>query len=197
MIWAFVDYENVGSLEALNVSDYEKLFVFCGPKNTRIKLGTLPSKGFCSIELIGVTTMGANNLDFHIAFHIGRFHEVADPNIAFHIISNDSGFNGLVNHLKKIGRKSKKVTTKGKLVTEEKSSTLSECASLVAGKLIKVDGRKRPRKRAKLLNWVKSQCQGVPNSPEPEEILIELVGVNMVQVSGSDITYDFGHYQRP
>ena len=29
MIWAFVDYENVGSLETLNISEYERLFVFC------------------------------------------------------------------------------------------------------------------------------------------------------------------------
>src|SRR5690606_6825410 len=100
MNWAFVDYENVGTLEGLNISDYERVFVFCGPKNTRIKVGALPTEGFCRIELIGVATTGANNLDFHLAFHLGRFHEVAENGVAFHIISNDGGFNGLVNHLK-------------------------------------------------------------------------------------------------
>src|SRR5690606_40362851 len=66
----------------------------CGPKNTRIKVGALPTEGFCRIELIGVATTGANNLDFHLAFHLGRFHEVAENGVAFHIISNDGGFNG-------------------------------------------------------------------------------------------------------
>lgn len=83
MNWAFVDYENVGSLETLNISDYERVFVFCGPKNTRIKVGAFPNKRFCRIELIGVATTGINNLDFHLAFYLGRFHEVAETDVCF------------------------------------------------------------------------------------------------------------------
>jgi hypothetical protein len=131
MIWAFVDYENVGSLESLNLSEYEKVFVFCGPKNRKIKFGMLASNGFCSIELIAVATMGNNNLDFHLAFHLGRFREIADENIAFHIISNDSGFNGLVNHLKKIGRNCKKVSTKAVPPIQNAQFAIGEAASLV------------------------------------------------------------------
>ena len=111
MKWAFVDYENLGSLETLCLSDYERILVFCGPRNKSIKVGKLPSDGFRSIEMIGVTTMGSNNLDFHLAFHLGRFHETADRDVAFHIISNDAGFNGLVKHLKELGRSGKKVAT--------------------------------------------------------------------------------------
>lgn len=77
MIWAFVDYENTGSLEAVNFSDYEKVFMFCGPKNKKIKVGNIPTDGFTSMELIGVSTMGPNNLDFIMAFHLGRLHEAA------------------------------------------------------------------------------------------------------------------------
>jgi hypothetical protein len=84
MIWAFVDYENVGTLETLNISEYERVFVFCGPKNTRIKVGKLPSGAFCRIELIGLTTTGSNNLDFHLAFYVGRFHEIAEKDVVFH-----------------------------------------------------------------------------------------------------------------
>lgn len=193
MIWAFVDYENIGSLEAINLSEYEKVYVFCGPRNTKIKFGILPSSGFCSIELIGVTTMGNNNLDFHLAFHLGRLHEVADETIAFHIISNDSGFNGLVNHLKKIGRKCKKVATKPYRPIKSSQASLSDCASLVLSKLKQLDGRKRPRKRAKFINWIKSQCQGVSNSTTPEEVCKELIMAQLVQESGSNITYKLGH----
>jgi hypothetical protein len=122
MNWVFVDYENLGSLETLSLSAYERIFVFCGPKNTRIKVGRLPSDRFCHLEVIGVTTMGANNLDFHLAFHLGRFHETADKDVAFHIISNDSGFNGLVKHLKELGRSCKKVATK-KSTSKEPSAS--------------------------------------------------------------------------
>ncbi len=94
MIWAFVDYENTGSLETVYFSNYEKVFVFCGPKNQRINIGTMPTDDFASIELIGVSTMGPNNLDFIMAFHLGRLHEIADQNTEFHLVSNDGGFNG-------------------------------------------------------------------------------------------------------
>jgi hypothetical protein len=49
----------------------------------------------------------------------------------FHIISNDSGFNGLVNHLKKIGRNCKKVSTKAIPPAQDTESALGECASIV------------------------------------------------------------------
>lgn len=190
MIWAFVDYENVGTLESLNLSEYERIFVFCGPKNTKIKLGSLPSDGFCSIEIIGVTTMGSNNLDFHLAFHLGRFHETADRSVAFHIISNDSGFNGLVNHLKKIGRPSKKVLTKAAQPDQSALPSLSESASMVVCKLKQLEGRKRPGKKASFLNWIKSQCKGLPNSALPEPVFEELIKAKLVRESGLDISYE-------
>ena len=192
MIWAFVDYENVGSLEGVNLSEYEKVFVFCGPKNTKIKFGILPSSDFCCIELIGLTTMGNNNLDFHLAFHLGRYHEIADETIIFHVFSNDSGFNGLVNHLKKIGRKCKKVATKPSGPLMSTHTSLSDSASIVLSKLKQLDGRKRPRKRAKFLNWIKSQCQGLSNSATPEKVSKELVKAQLVQESGTDIIYTLG-----
>ncbi|BBO88987.1 PIN domain-containing protein [Desulfosarcina ovata] len=193
MIWAFVDYENVGSLEAINLSDYEKVFVFCGPRNTKVKFGTLPSPDICRIELIGVSTMGNNNLDFHLAFYLGRLHEIADKTITFHIISNDSGFNGLVNHLKRIGRKCKKVGTQPSgPVKNCESSSLSDPASIVLSKLKQIDGRKRPRKRTKFINWIKSQCPGFSSSATPEDVCKELVMAQLVQESGTNITYRLG-----
>lgn len=190
MNWAFVDYENVGSLEGLNISDYERVFVFCGPKNTRIKVGALPTEGFCRIELIGVTTTGANNLDFHLAFHLGRFHEVADKGVSFHIISNDCGFNGLVNHLKKLGRSCKKVVTKVVSTEQAAPPPLSEAASLVVARLKQLDGRKRPRKKPSFVNWIKSQCQGLANGAHPEAVCKELVSAKLIRESGSDIAYE-------
>ena len=189
MNWAFVDYENVGSLESLDIPAYERVFVFCGPKNTKIKMGTLPSDGFCKIELIGVTTTGANNLDFHLAFHLGRFHEVAERGVEFHIISNDSGFNGLVNHLKKLGRSCKKVVTKKATPKPETQLSLSDEASLVIARLKQLDGRKRPRKRSSFLNWIKSQCQGQTNGTSPDSISRELVNAKVILESGPNITY--------
>lgn len=194
MNWAFVDYENVGSLEALRLSDYERVFVFCGPKNTRIKIGSLPAGESCRIELIGISTMGPNNLDFHMAFQIGRLHETAEPDVTFHIVSNDAGFNGLVHHLKKIGRNCKKVSPNtAKPLERPKANTtgaLSAEASAVMAKLKEADGRTRPRKKDKLINWIKGQSKALINGASPEDVYEELVLVSFVQESGARISYD-------
>ena len=189
MNWAFVDYENVGSLESLTYSDYQRLYVFCGPKNTKLKFGVIPSDSFCSIELIGLTTTGHNNLDFHLSFYLGRFHEIAGENIAFHIISNDSGFDGLINHLKKIGRKCKRVSTKTK-PQPHTNIWLGECAALVIEKLRKIDGRKRPRKRASFQNWIRSQCPNLSDIAAPEKVYEELVKANIVHETNGGITFN-------
>ena len=178
MQWAFVDYENVNSLEMLDFHDYERVFVFCGRQDRKIKVGALPSDGFCGLELIGVPKTGRNNLDFHLAFHLGRFHEIADTSIAFHIISNDKGFDGLTNHLKKLGRRCKKI------------ADLSNEASRSLSRLKKLDRSKRPRTRERLLNWIKGQVLGGTDDKSPEAICSELVKANLISDSGPHIVYD-------
>lgn len=192
--WAFVDYENVGTLEDLRLSDYERTFVFCGPKDKNVRLGTPPPSGFRRIELMVIGTSGANNLDFHLAFHLGRFHEIADETIAFHIISNDSGFNGLVRHLTSIGRSCRSVATKvanaAPVPKQNKAKGLSAEAAAVMSKLKAIDGRKRPRKKERLLNWMKAQNQGARVGASPDALYREFVSARLIVESESNITYD-------
>lgn len=189
MQWGFIDYENTGSLEAVQINQYNRLFIFIGSKNNKLKLGTVSSSEFCTLELISLNTMGSNNLDFHMAFHLGRFHELAKKDIEFHIITNDSGFNGLVNHIKKLGRQCKKINTKKSTEKNKIDIVLSKCASLIIERLFSMDGQKRPRKRVKLINWIKSQYAQMLNGSDPIIYYEELKKANIIHESGVDITY--------
>lgn len=192
MQWGFVDYENTGSLEAIDLGKYQRVFIFLGPKNNKLKLGEISSVNFCTLEIISLNTMGQNNLDFHLAFHLGRFHESANEVIEFHIITNDSGFNGLVSHVKGLGRPCKRVPTtlidKPKVVPK-----LSECASLVIERLAPIAKQKRPQKKTKLINWIKSQCVLLLNGAEPVTVYDELKKAKVIHESGADIVYEFKH----
>ena len=143
-IWGFVDYENIGSLNNIEFSNYQRLFVFCGPKNPNIKLGNAVITEFIKIEIIKLKTSGANNLDFHIAYYLGKFSQTAAEDIQFHIITRDNGFNGLVNHIKKTGRLCKKMNLE--IEGKPQIVKLSPCAELTVERLTQIDGRKRPRK---------------------------------------------------
>lgn len=111
----------------------------------------------------------------------------------FHIISNDSGFDGLVDHLNRLGRSCKKVTTKAVKPEQEPLVLLSEGASLVVERLKQLDGSKRPRKKTTLINWIKSQCRGFENGSPPEDVCKELVGAKLIRESGSDVAYGIEH----
>ena len=153
MNWAFVDYENIGCLEELPFNNYERILIFCGPKNSKINLGNSAIPDFLKIEIIKLKSVGANNLDFHISYYLGKFTQTANPEVQFHVITNDNGFNGLVSHINKTGRICKKIAlknnNKGTVKPNPKSIKLTSCAELAVKRLKQIDGRKRPRKKEK------------------------------------------------
>lgn len=187
MIWGFVDYENIGSLKDIDFSKYQKLFIFCGPKNPNIKLGNKVINEFINIQIIKLNTNGANNLDFHIAYYLGKFSHTASKETEFHVISKDNGFNGLVSHIKKTGRICKKITPK----TDEQPQPvkLTPCAELTVERLTNIDGRKRPRKEQKLANWVESQCRTVSKNVNAKSVLGELAKANLITIKNQVIKY--------
>ena len=189
MIWGFVDYENVGSLADVEFGKYQKLFIFCGPQNPNIKLGNAVINEFIKIEIIKLKTNGANNLDFHIAYYLGKFTQIAPKDVQFHIISKDNGFNGLINHIKNTGRVCKKISQKAKEPPRPKVEKLSPCAELTIERLSNIDGRTRPRKEQKLVNWIESHCRSVSKNVNAKSVLGELAKAGLINKDNPVIKY--------
>jgi len=116
MKWVFVDYENVNSLDALKLSDYEWVILFCGPKDKKVKidLASIAVGKVPKIEIVRIEKSAKDNLDFHLAMYLGRYHELVDENVEFVVFSNDTGFDGIIGHMKTLGRKCKKVKQSAK-----------------------------------------------------------------------------------
>ncbi|MBB6048813.1 hypothetical protein HNQ39_000575 [Armatimonas rosea] len=77
------------------------VIVFVGANQTKIAFDTamaLQKKGD-KAEYVKVSGTGHNALDFHIAFYLGQL-ATADPTGFFHILSKDTGFDPLLQHLK-------------------------------------------------------------------------------------------------
>lgn len=100
-----IDFENV-HVKSLGLLEGEhfRVMVFLGPKNTKLPVDlVLAMQAFGErAQYVTLETSGTNALDFHIAFHLGRL-VAEEPGGFYHIISNDTGFDPLVLHLK--GRK--------------------------------------------------------------------------------------------
>jgi hypothetical protein len=100
--YVLIDFENVrpASLEPLT-DDHFKVIVFVGASQTRLAYEVAASVQQLGsrAEYVKVSGNGANALDFHIAYHIGRL-AAAELSAYFHIISKDTGFDPLVQHLR-------------------------------------------------------------------------------------------------
>lgn len=100
--YVLIDYENVQvKALALLKSDQFRVRVFLGPKNTKLPVAFVLAMQELSnnAEYIVLETPGSNALDFHIAYYLGVL-AAADPEGFFHVISKDTGFDPLIQHLK-------------------------------------------------------------------------------------------------
>jgi hypothetical protein len=100
--YVLIDFENVQVKSiALLEGDYFRVRVFLGPKNTKLpaELVIAVQKLGDKAEYITLETSGSNALDFHIAYYLGIL-SAADPTAYFHVISKDTGFDPLIQHLK-------------------------------------------------------------------------------------------------
>ncbi|MDG6882225.1 Uncharacterised protein [Phocoenobacter uteri] len=190
MIWSFIDYENIGTLESVDLSIYQKIFIFCGPRNPNIKLGDQVINEFIDLKIIKLNTSGPNNLDFHLAYYLGQLSQNTPLDIEFHIITKDNGFNGLIEHIKHFGRKCQRITFQSKTNTENLPTIqLSDNAEKVRQKLTEIRERNRPTKKTALINWITNQCRAIATNINAKKIIDELEKSNKIKIENDKITY--------
>lgn len=97
-----IDLESVrpASLRVL-APEYFQVKVFVGATQSKLsfELATAMQQMRERAEYIKIAGVGKNALDFHIAYYIGRI-AAEQPESFFHIISKDTGFDPLIQHLK-------------------------------------------------------------------------------------------------
>jgi hypothetical protein len=97
-----IDYENVQPTDLAELAaEYFRVLVFVGVNQPKVpvKLArALLEKNNLS-GLVEICGSGKNALDFHMAFYIGHL-ALEEETAFFHIISKDSGFDPLIEHLK-------------------------------------------------------------------------------------------------
>lgn len=99
--YILVDYENVQPVLSQHIeSDKTHFIIFVGSHQSRISYelaASLQPLGK-KVQYIKMNQGGRNSLDFHIAYFIGKL-STEDKQANFVIISNDKGFDPLVEYL--------------------------------------------------------------------------------------------------
>ncbi|KAB2900281.1 MAG: hypothetical protein F9K31_05490 [Dokdonella sp.] len=104
--YVLIDFENTQP-SSLGLLDGENLRVrlFVGAAQTKlpIDLATAMQRLGDRAEYVRISGNGRNALDFHIAYTIGWIARQDGADAFFHIISQDTGFDPLIAHLKSQG----------------------------------------------------------------------------------------------
>ncbi|SSZ29702.1 Uncharacterised protein [Aggregatibacter aphrophilus] len=82
MKYAFIDYENIHSLDNLNLHLYERIFLFLGANQPTIQLSEKFNDEL-NFTLITIKNIAKNNLDFHIAYYLGKMDMQTDKILSF------------------------------------------------------------------------------------------------------------------
>jgi hypothetical protein len=97
-----IDYQNVqpDSLQLLAPEQFRVLcFIGANQPKVPVKIAAAMQPLGVRAEYVQIARDGRNALDFHIAYYIGVL-AASDPSAYFHIVSRDTGFDPLIEHLR-------------------------------------------------------------------------------------------------
>ena len=179
MKWAFIDYENVGTLAKIDLSLYERAFVFMGAKQPRLDFGETKYEYPINIQIIQIAISQNNNLDFHLAYYLGKTNVEAPAGVVFEVISNDNGFSPLLSHLKKNGRQCKQL--KMGTASTEKVKLVQSLSSKAK--------EKRPKKIVSLKNHIASHLRIKGDEVKVQGYVNQLMADKYIHLEGDAVIY--------
>ena len=190
--YVLIDFENVQpeSLEPL-AHDHFKLLVFVGANQTKLPFDVAASVQRLGerAEYIKISGNGSNALDFHIAYYIGQL-AAAEPTAYFHIVSKDTGFDPLVQHLKskKVFAGRVKAIADIPLLKASSSKSPEERQQVVLAKLQQLKTAK-PRAVKTLSSTIASLFQKQLSDEEVAGVVQNLASQGYLSIVGTKVTY--------
>lgn len=190
--FVLIDYENVQpeAMSAL-VEEHFNVIVFVGANQAKVSFevaSALQQLGDRA-QYIKISGNGSNALDFHIAFYIGELAS-RHPNAFFHIVSKDTGFDPLIQHLKTrkiLAGRSKSVVDIPIVKAASSKSPLERIEIVVAD--LKRRGAAKPRTVKTLSSTIQAIFQKQLSDEEVTGLVSGLNKKGIVKISGTKVAY--------
>ncbi|MEA2018170.1 MAG: PIN domain-containing protein [Campylobacterota bacterium] len=192
--YIFIDFENVQptSFEIPNSYPF-KIIIFVGANQTKIpiELATSMQNLGNNAEYIIINGNGKNALDFHITFYLGKLYE-KDPEGFFHIISKDTGFDILINHLKEKKVSIYRYSNINEIPIMKQSNfeliSIDEQIEIIVDYLIK-RGNAKPRKIETLSNTIMSLSGRSLSKNKIDNLINILSQKRLIIITDTKVTY--------
>jgi len=192
--YVLIDFENVvpDNLELLN-QEWIRVRLFVGKNQTKLPFPMVKAiqKLGSRAEYVEMAGTGHNALDFHIAFYIGRI-SATDKDAYFHIVSNDTGFDPLIAHLKSEHIFADRVSSIGEISALAKANAVSkspeEKIDFAKERLVKPNAT-RPRTRKTLTSHVATMFLKTLSEEDVDTIVEGLFKCGCVREDGKRLVY--------
>lgn len=190
--YVLIDFENVqpANLKILKQHAF-KVLVFVGANQAKIPYdlaAAMQSLGE-DARYVKITGTGKNSLDFHIAYYIGEM-AAKEPDACFHVISRDTGFDPLIEHLKSRKIKVHREKDLAEIPVSRMSaatSTEDKVAAIV--KNLAGRGQSRPRKVQTLTNSIKSLFADHLSDQQLSALVKDLERRGYIVINNSNVSY--------
>lgn len=190
--YVLIDYENVQpeAMEALEREHFH-VIVFVGANQAKVtyEVASVLQRMGERAAYIKIAANGSNALDFHIAYYIGQL-SAREPAACFHIVSKDSGFDPLVEHLKskKIAVRRVKAITDFSIVKGEIPQSLSDRVSFIEDHLGRCKAA-RPKTLKTLSSFIDTRFQKTLAEVDIADITARLISKGVIVVDESKVSY--------
>ena len=190
--YVLIDFENV-TPDNLDLLDQEwiRVFLFVGKNQTKLPFPMVKAiqKLGSRAEYVEMTGAGHNALDFHIAFYIGHI-SAADKDAYFHIVSNDTGFDPLITHLKQEHVFADRVSKIEEIPALAQASVMSLEEKIVFAKTcLTRPNATRPRMRKTLSSHVMSMFHKTLSEEDVAAVVEGLFNCGCVHEDGKRLVY--------
>jgi hypothetical protein len=190
--YVLIDFENVQPDALANLdADHFQVKVFVGANQSKITFETVAALQRMGekAEYIKISGNGSNALDFHIAYYIGRI-AAQDPTAYFHIISKDTGFDPLIQHLKdqKVFAARSKDVADIPLLKAANSKTVPENVAIVMANL-QQRGASKPRTLKTLTSTINALFQKQLSEHELVAVMKSLQQQGFIDINENKVSY--------
>ncbi len=192
--YVLIDFENVvpDNLDLLD-QEWIRVILFVGKNQTKLPVPMVKAiqKLGSRAEYVDMAGTGHNALDFHIAFYIGRI-SVTDKDAYFHIVSNDTGFDPLIAHLKQEHIFADRVSNIGEISVLVQATAVSkspeERIAFAKERLVKSNAS-RPRMRKTLTSHVAAMFYKTLSEEDVAAVVDGLFTCGCVCENGNRLIY--------
>jgi hypothetical protein len=190
--YVLIDLENVQPVSLAGLeAEFFRVLIFVGANQAKIAfdLASAIQQLGERARYIKISGNGSNALDFHIAYCIGHLAQ-EDPTAFFHIISKDTGFDPLIQHLRaqKVAIARSTSIAEIPLLKAANSKTIHEKVAVVVANL-RQRGSSKPRTFKTLSSTIQSLFQKQLPGEELTMLLAELQASGVVKIAANKVSY--------